>query len=297
MLNTLKPLNEQVIVITGASSGIGLATTIMAAASGAKLVLAARSEETLRQLASDIRANGGEATYLAGDVGRLSDMRRLADKAIARFGRIDTWINVAGVSIYGRLTQGSDEDNRRLFDTNFWGTMYGSKVALPHLEASRGALINIGGEVPESVIPRQGMYAASKQAVKGFTDALRIELQHDRVPVTVRLIEPSATDTPFVEHAMNFTGEMPSVSTRLEDPFHVAERILEAATDEKRSVRISNPSKLNVLMALFSPALDDAIADPRKSASRGWRRNSDGALHRRSDSGRIFGEGRPRLEA
>jgi short-subunit dehydrogenase len=273
MATTLKPLNEQVIVITGASSGIGLATTMVAAASGAKLVVAARSEDTLRQLASDIRANGGEATYQAGDVGRLSDVRRIADKAIARFARIDTWINVAGVSIYGRLTQASDEDNRRLFDTNFWGTVYGSKVALPHLEMTRGALINIGRDASDTDSSQQGLYAVSKAAVKGFTAELRAELERDCVPVSVKLIEPGATDTPFPHHARNYTAKAPTVPESLSDPFQVAERILEAATDEKDSIK----RELNPLP--WQPG-----AQPT--------RNPDGALHRASGSGKVFGGGR-----
>lgn len=273
MAATLKPLNEQVIVITGASSGIGLATTVVAAASGAKLVLAARSEETLRHLASDIRAKGGQATYQAGDVGKLSDVRRIADKAIARFGRIDTWINVAGVAIYGRLTQSSDEDNRRLFDTNFWGTVYGSKVALPHLEASRGALINIGHAASAVDGLQQGMHVVSKAAVKGFTEELRAELERDQVPVSVRLIEPGATDTPLALHARNYTARKPTLPILLNDPIHVAETILEAATDDKHSIKRGVPQ-------IELPIADEAP------------RNPDGALHRPSGSGKIFGGGR-----
>src|SRR3954465_12289140 len=102
MARSLKPLDQQVLVITGASSGIGLATTIMAAESGAKLVLAARSEETLRELAGDIRESGGDATHIAADVGNRADVERVAETAIAKFGRIDTWINDAGISLYGR---------------------------------------------------------------------------------------------------------------------------------------------------------------------------------------------------
>jgi short-subunit dehydrogenase len=295
----LKPLNEQVMVITGASSGIGLATAIMAGASGAKLVLNARSEETLAQLAADIRGAGGEAVHVAGDVGKLGDVERIADAAMTRFGRIDTWINDAGVSIYGRLQQASDEDNRRLFDTNFWGTVYGSNVALPFLATSGGALINIGSEVSEAVVPLQGMYSASKHAVKGFTDALRIELEHDKVPVTVTLIQPGATDTPFPQHARNYTDKEPALPTPLDDPFHVAEKILEAATHEKRSIKVSGMAKMNVMMAKFAPALADKMA-ARQMDRQNYDeppRNPSGSLHAPADAGAIYGTGGPRASA
>ncbi|TFW05384.1 SDR family NAD(P)-dependent oxidoreductase, partial [Oxalobacteraceae bacterium OM1] len=142
-----RPLNEQVIVITGASSGIGLATAQAAADQGAKLVLAARSEDTLARIADDINATGGDAIYVAADVADRSQVERIADAAIQRFGRIDTWVNDAGVSIYGRLDEVSEEDNRRLFDTNFWGVVNGSLVALRRLRSQGGALINVGSEV------------------------------------------------------------------------------------------------------------------------------------------------------
>jgi short-subunit dehydrogenase len=296
MRRTLKPIHEQVMVITGASSGIGLATTIMAAASGAKLVLNARSEDTIRELAAEIRAAGGDAIHVAGDVGRPEDVKRIADQAIAQFGRIDTWVNDAGVSIYGRITQASDEDNRRLFDTNFWGVVYGSKAALPHLAGSGGALINVGSEVSEAVVPLQGMYSASKHAVKGFTDALRIELEHDNVPVSVTLIQPGATDTPFPQHARNYMDKEPALPTPLDDPFHVAEKILEAATHEKRSIKVSNAAKMNVMMAKFAPALADKMGAKQMERQNYDEppRNPAGALHAPTDSGRVFGEGGPR---
>ncbi|MDB5852447.1 MAG: Short-chain dehydrogenase/reductase [Herminiimonas sp.] len=173
MARSLKPLDQQVIVITGASSGIGLATAESAADQGAKLVLAARSEDTLAEIVAEINAVGGEAIDMVADVGVREQVERIAQAAIQRFGRIDTWINDAGASIYGRLDTVSEADSRRLFDTNFWGVVNGSLVALPHLIVQGGALINVGSEVSDAVIPLQGMYAASKHAVKGFTDALR----------------------------------------------------------------------------------------------------------------------------
>src|SRR5260221_10311281 len=121
MAISVKPLRDQVMVITGASSGIGLATAEAAAREGTKLVLAARSDQTLNELCQRFNADGGEAIAVPCDVGKKEDVQRLADEAIARFGRIDTWINDAGIAIYGRLHESSDEDNHRLFDTNFWG--------------------------------------------------------------------------------------------------------------------------------------------------------------------------------
>ena len=194
----LKPVEEQVIVVTGASSGIGLATAQAAAQRGARVVLAARSIETLERICNDIEAAGGEAMAMEVDVGSRDDVERLAQAVIDRFGCIDTWINNAGVAIYGRLEQVSEADSRRLFDTNFWGVVNGSLAALPHLRKQGGALINVGSEVSDAVVPLQGMYSASKHAVKGFTDALRVEVEElDKAPVSITLIQPTAVDTPF----------------------------------------------------------------------------------------------------
>ena len=177
----LKPLKEQVIVITGASSGIGMATALAAAHEGAKVVLAARSEATLQQIAEHIQSSGGTAIAVAADVADRAQVENVARRAVEQFGRIDTWVNDAGVSIYGRLDEVKDVDSRRLFDTNFWGVVNGSLTALPHLKKNQGggALINVGSEVSDASIPLQGMYSASKHAVKGFTDALRVELDAD----------------------------------------------------------------------------------------------------------------------
>jgi short-subunit dehydrogenase len=293
MSKTLKPLDQQVMVITGASSGIGLATTLMAADYGVTLVLAARSETVLSDLAETLRASGGKAIHVAADVGIKADVERIAQTAVSQFGRIDTWVNDAGVSIYGRINETSDEDNRRLFDTNFWGTVYGSVVALPYLKQSGGALINLGSEVSEAVVPLQGMYSASKHAVKGFTDALRIELEHDKAGVAVTLIQPGATDTPFPQHARNYMEQEPALPKPMDDPFHVAEKILKAATHETRDIRVSNMAKMNTMMAKFAPALGDRMAQKQMERQQYNEppRNPSGSLHSPSDAGSVYGSG------
>lgn len=298
MAESHKPIEEQVVVITGASSGIGLATALAAAGAGAKLVLNARSDDTLREVAEEIRAIGGEAEVVVGDVADRDTVDRLAQTAVEKFGRIDTWVNNAGVSIYGRIRDVAYADNRCLFETNYWGVVNGSLVALPHLEKSRGTLINVGSEVSETVVPLQGMYSASKHAVKGFTDALRVELQHDEVPVTVTLVQPGATDTPFPQHARNYMDQEPALPTPLDDAFHVAEAILEAAEHEQRAIKVSGMAKLNTMLAKFAPALGDRMAAKQVERQQYAEppRNPEGTLCHPGETGEVHGSGgeRPR---
>src|SRR5262245_34399956 len=129
----LKPVCDQVIVITGASSGIGLTTARMAAQRGARLVLVARNEGALRQLESELNRDGQRAKAVVADVGYEGAASRIANTAREEFGRFDTWVNGAGVGIYGKLLDVSTEDSRRLFETNYWGVIYGSLEAARHL--------------------------------------------------------------------------------------------------------------------------------------------------------------------
>jgi len=257
----LKPLKEQVIVITGASSGIGLATAESAAKQGAKVVLAARSGKTLDEVASRINGSGGQAVAVTCDVADRGQVDAVARAAVERFGRIDTWANVAGLAIYGRLDEVRDEDSRRLFDINFWGVVYGSLVALPHLKKQGGALINVGSEVSEAVVPILGMYSASKHAVKGFTDALRLEIERvDKAPVSVTLIQPTAVDTPFDEHARNYMDQEADLPSPMIDPQQVADAILGAAVKPARDVKVGMMAKMNTFMSKNLPGIADRMA-------------------------------------
>lgn len=290
----LKPLDQQVIVITGASSGIGLATALAAADQGARIVLAARSAQTLAQIAQHINSAGGQAIAVATDVGDRAQVERLAQAAIERFGRIDTWINDAGVSIYGRLDEVSDDDSRRLFDTNFWGTVYGSLVALRHMKAGGGgALINVGSEASDAVVPLQGMYSASKHAVKGFTDALRLELDAEGAPVSVTLIQPTAVDTPYPEHAGNYLAQEPKLPTPMIEPEKVASAILDAAVEPARDVKVGAMSVINTAIAKIVPRLGDLMS--RMQIGRQQRDEAPharaGTLYEAGEAGRTHGRG------
>jgi short-subunit dehydrogenase len=255
----LKALKDQVIVITGASSGIGLVTARMAAKRGARLVLNARNKEALRRVTKEINAEGGEAIDVAGDVGVLNDVQNVADEAIRRFGGFDTWVNNAGVSIYGPVLDQTLPDQRRLFDTNYWGVVHGSIVACNHLRRRGGALINIGSVLSDVAIPIQGTYCATKHAVKGYTDALRMELEEEGAPISVTLIKPSAIDTPYTEHAKNLMSVEPQNPPPVYAPETVAEAILHCAENPERDLYVGGGGAVLATAGHHAPRLTDKL--------------------------------------
>lgn len=253
----LKKIREQVIVITGASSGIGLATARMAARRGARVVAAARNQEAIRKLCDEIHAAGGDARWVPADVSREAEVARIAGEAIGQYGRIDTWVNNAGVSVYGKILDVSIDDARRLFETNFWGVVYGSRAAVHYLRQQGGALINVGSVVSDAAVPLQGFYSASKHALRGFTDALRMELENDNVPISVTTIKPGPIDTPYLQHAKNYMEDEPSHAPPVYDPKLVAEAILHAAEHPVRDLPVGGGGKLMSVMGRFTPRAAD----------------------------------------
>jgi short-subunit dehydrogenase len=261
MKQQLLPLERQVIVVTGASSGIGLATARMAAAAGAKVVLVSRNAEALARIAGDMRARGGEALDIAADVGREADVEAVAIKARAVFGSIDTWVNNAGVAIWGRIEEVGMADNRRLFETNFWGVVHGSRAALSTMRERGGAIINIGSIAGDRAYPLQGMYCASKHAVRGFTEALRMEIEADGIPVSVTLVKPGSIGTPIVEHAKNYMDRDPRLPSPLYRPEEVANAILHAAVHPVRDIYIGAAARMIAAAANGAPRLFDLFGE------------------------------------
>lgn len=288
MKTSLKKLSDQVIVITGATSGIGLATARMAARRGAKLVLAARNEDALKQLSHELAAAGCQAVYAVADVGVEEDVRRIADVALERFGGFDTWINNAGISIFGRTEDVPLEDHKRLFQTNFWGVVHGSLVALEHLKRRGGALINVGSEVSDHALPVQNTYAASKHAVKGFTEGLRVELANEKAPVSVTLIKPAAIDTMFVPHARNYLQVEPQLPPPLYAPEVVAEAILFAAEHPRRDLFVGGAAQVASVSARYAPRVFDrmlrfVMAPMQKTSRPAKPHDKESLYHSRSD--------------
>jgi short-subunit dehydrogenase len=249
------------MVITGASSGIGLVTARLAAKRGTRLILNARNEDALRRVCDEIRQSGGEAYYVAGDVGHYEDVQKLAQEAIRRFGGFDTWVNNAGVTIYGPVLDQSLEDQRRLFETNYWGVVHGSRVACAHLRGRGGALINVGSVLSDVAIPIQGTYCATKHAVKGYTDALRLELEAEGAPVSVTLIKPSAIDTPYVQHAKNLLPSEPQHPAPVYAPETVAEAILHCAEYPERDLYVGGAGKVLSEAGHHVPRLVDKVME------------------------------------
>lgn len=248
----LKPISDQVIVITGATSGIGLATARLAAKRGAKLVLVARNEEALEAIKREL-STLTSVEVVAADVANEEELNAAAVTALNEFGRIDSWINNAGISIFGYNEQVSREDQRRVFETNFWGVVNGSIIAAKHLREKGGALINLGSELSDSYAPLQGIYTASKHAVKAFTESLRSELDHDKAPVSVTIIKPAAIASLFVEHAKNYMEVEAKLPAPLYAPELVALAILSAAEYPQREVFVGGAAKAMSVVSKFAP--------------------------------------------
>ena len=254
-----KKLRHQTLVITGASSGIGLSTAKAAARQGAKVVLVARNQRALDQAVSEIRAEGGDAYSIAADMTCPDEVNRVVQQVTLDHGGFDTWINNAGVSVYGRLTEVSEEDHRQVMETNFWGVVNGSLAALPVLTRRGGTLINVGSALSDRAIGMQGMYSATKHAIKGYTDALRMELRRDRSPVAVTLIKPGSINTPYTRHAKNYTGRKLTLPAPVYDPTVVAAAILHAAEKPLPHLTVGGGGKLISALGNRFPGLMDLM--------------------------------------
>jgi NAD(P)-dependent dehydrogenase (short-subunit alcohol dehydrogenase family) len=261
-----RPLRDQVVVITGASSGVGRETALQFGRQGSSVVLAARNDQALDSGAREVERLGGQAIAVPTDVSEWGQVQALADRAVERFGRIDTWVNNAAVNEYALFDDMTVEEIDRIIRTDLLGTIYGAKAALPHLKAGGGGVIvNVGSVESKRGMPLQSAYSAAKHGVKGFTDALRLELEHEQVPVHVSLLLPTSINTPLFDHARSKLGAKPRPIPPVYEPEVVARAVLEVAQRPLREVVVGGAGKGLTAAERFSPAvLDRLLLGPGK---------------------------------
>jgi short-subunit dehydrogenase len=200
-----KAARDLVVVITGASSGIGRTTALEFAKKRATLVLAARSRENLEETAQKCRKAGAQVLVVPTDVSREDEVEALAERAVEHFGQIDVWINNAGVGLYARFERAPLEEYRQVIETNLFGPIYGARAALKQFRRNNsGVLINVSSQLAFGGSAYSSAYAISKYGLRALGDTLRQELIDTGIRVCT--VYPASTDTPFFRHAANYMG-------------------------------------------------------------------------------------------
>jgi short-subunit dehydrogenase len=277
-----RPLDQQVVVITGASQGIGRETALQMAMAGARVIVAARNEEALKELRAEVERTGSEAEPVVTDVADSSQVERLADRAVERFGRIDTWVNDAAVSVYATVEELEPDEMDRVVRVNLLGQMYGCKAAIPRMRATGGGtIINVASALAERAVPLQSVYVATKHAVRGFSEALRLELEHEQAGIGVVVILPSSINTPLFNFARSKMGVKPMPVPPVYEPRVVAEAICHAAEHGGREVVVGGWGKLLLAAQAASPSLLDRYM---LQGSRGYKQQQTGEPEDRRDN-------------
>jgi NAD(P)-dependent dehydrogenase (short-subunit alcohol dehydrogenase family) len=273
----LKPVSQQVVVVVGATSGIGKAAALRFAEKGARVVAAGRSQEALDSLVEEILIKGGTAVGVKTDITDYEQVKSLAEQAVQNYGRIDTWVNVAAVSLYATFEKTEPEEFEQLIHTNLLGQIYGAKAALPHLKMNGGALVQIGSIESKRSFPYHSAYAAAKQGIVGFIDSLRLELQKEGTPVSVTTIMPASINTPFFDKALTRLGVKPRPLPPVYKPELVADAIVYAAQKPVREIVVGGAGKAFVTLQAVSPRMADAVL--QRVAFEGQRTNQPKTEH------------------
>ena len=256
----LKQIEDQVVVVVGASSGIGREAALRLARRGASVVVAARSEPGLASLVAEIVADGGHATPVVCDVAEVSQVQQVAAVAEATYGRVDTWVNAAATSVFAGFEDTTPEEFRRVIEVNYLGQVHGALAALPALRrAGGGALIAISSVEALVSLPMHAAYSASKHAVEGAMDALRRELMAEQAPISVTSIKPGTINTPFFSNARNKMDVAPKGPPPWYQPDVVADCILYAAEHPVRDLYAGGGARQMALSQTLMPRQVDAV--------------------------------------
>jgi NAD(P)-dependent dehydrogenase (short-subunit alcohol dehydrogenase family) len=260
----LKPVGEQVVVLMGASSGIGRETALRFAKSGAKVVASARGEEGLDSLVEEIRAEGGEALAVPADTSEFDQVKAVADRAVREYGRLDTWVHLAAVGLFATFEQTTPEEFARVIDVNLMGQVYGAMAALTHIKREgRGALIHISSVEAKRSFPFHSAYGASKHGIDGFLEGLRVELKHEGWPISVTQVMPGTINTPFFDKGRSKIGVKAVGIPPIYEPETVANIIMYAAENPARDLVSGGAAQALILNQRLSPRILDAILATR----------------------------------
>jgi NAD(P)-dependent dehydrogenase (short-subunit alcohol dehydrogenase family) len=255
----LKPINQQVVAVVGASSGIGRDTALKFAQKGAKVVVSARSQEGLATLVEEIRQQGGDAIAVPADVADFQQVKEVADKTVAHFGRLDSWVHTAATGMFAPFDQITPDEFKRVIDVNLMGQVYGAMAALPYLkQEGRGSLIHITSVEARRSLPLQSPYSSSKHGTEGFLDALRLELKHEGYQINVANILPAVINTPFYNKGKTKLGVKPTGTPPYYNPSLVSEAILYAAEHPVRDYVVGDIGRIIDVVQRISPGLVDA---------------------------------------
>ena len=248
-------MKDKVVVITGATSGIGKALAYRFAKNGYKVVIGARRHELLIAVAEDIKLNGGEVAFAAVDVSKESECKNLVQTAIERFGKIDVLINNAGISMRALFEDVDLKVLHRLMDVNFWGTVYCTKYALPHILKEKGSIVAISSIAGLKGLPARTGYSASKFAIKGFMECIRIE--NLKKSLHVLMAYPGFTSSNIRNTSLvadgSQQGESPRDETKMMTAEEVAFQVYKAVKRRKSSLVLTGQGKLTVLLNKFFP--------------------------------------------
>ena len=256
----LKPINQQVVSVVGASSGIGRITALEFARRGAKVVVSARGESKLKSLVEEIRSFGGEATYIVADVEVFDQVKAIADKTVEVYGRLDTWVHVPAIGIFATFDNTTPEEFKHVIDVDLMGQVYGAMAALPHLKREgRGALIHVSSVEGTRSLPYQSAYSAAKHGVEGFIEAMRLELQHEKWPISVTSVKPGVINSPFWNNGRTKLGVKPAGIPPYYEPKLVADAILYVAEHPTRDYLVGDVAKILDLVQRISPPLVDSL--------------------------------------
>ncbi len=254
-----RPLGEQVIVISGASSGIGRATARAAGKRGAKVVVGARNAEALANAVGEIEALGAEAIAVQGDATSEADAVQLCERAVERFGRIDTFVATVMVTVYAEVTELEADELRRVMDVNFLGRVHAYRAVLPHLQRSGGTFVDVNSGLAYRGIPLQAAYCASKAAGRAFFEAARVEQEKHGTGVDVSLILPGAINTPQFDRGRQKLGLQPQPVPPIYQPEVVAGAVLHCAERPQRELPVTWAAQRLLWGQKLSPRAGDLV--------------------------------------